>query len=146
MMITEFEQETHDFDWYFTDGIHIAVVASGGGKLPPSVAKSSDNLRTLNGFMESLEFISNAFVYPEFLNQKSYNVSFFSEMARCGFFAYDKVTLGNFNDGAYQLIAKPLNPILLNSFPDNIKSMLLETVINNIPEAFVLSRFESLSF
>jgi len=40
MKYNEIDQQTLDIDWFFTDGCYISFMASGGGKLPESVACS----------------------------------------------------------------------------------------------------------
>jgi hypothetical protein len=133
-MINEIEQQTLDIDWFFTNGNHIGFVASGGGKLPRSVALSSENNGLLTDFFRNLPERSGVEIAPG-LNKiisppvDERYLSSFVEMAEKGLFSFDKTLPGRFSDTAYHLVASPLNPLRFDELPSEIVEILLETKI-----------------
>lgn len=145
-MITELEQQTSDIDWFFTNGEHIAFVASGGGKLPLSV---STNVETsfLAAYCRLLNSISPIVINPN-LNQivpdfdERYLVDF-KDMAQKGFFSFDKTVLSNFSELNYHLVASPVIPLNLSDLEPNIVKMIMKTSIRgHIGDRFNVSDFD----
>ncbi|BDR54510.1 hypothetical protein KIMH_06210 [Bombiscardovia apis] len=122
--------ESNDLDWFasFSDG-YLAHFTSGGTNLIPEKVKCC---------LESYEIVYNYFAnlkgnyefeiieenLPHFDDSTKRNqyISSFIDAAAKGLFSYNR----NFNDGRYFLIAKPLNPLLLNDLPENISNKLNE--------------------
>jgi hypothetical protein len=67
-MFTEIEQRTLDISRFFTNNDDLAFVASGGGKLPQSVAKSCEDVDLLYSYFESLDDQSDIIINPDFRN------------------------------------------------------------------------------
>src|ERR1700744_5442360 len=116
-MISEIDQSTLDIDWFFTDGENIAFVASGGGKLPTSIAKSEDHLESLTSYFRALSEKSDVAVDTELSkmndNIDGHYLSDFIFMSKRGFFCFDKTVLNNFSDTNYHLVTMPLMPLKL---------------------------------
>jgi hypothetical protein len=134
-MFTITEQQTLDIDWFFTNDEDIAFVASGGGKLPESVAKSSANNKLLTSFFRSLPAKSDVIINPK-LNQIITNpiteryLADFIFMAEKGLFSFDKTVLNGFLGSQYHLVAKPVNPLKINQLPPEIRKLLMEFKYN----------------
>lgn len=132
-MMTNIEQETLDIDWFFTDNISIAFVASAGGKLPVSVAKSKINIEKLTNYFRSLPIISdveiNDHLLKTFKNEEMRQKYFadFILMAKKGLYAFDKITLNDFSDSKYQLVVKPKRLLNISDIPNDILSILNQT-------------------
>ncbi|SRR5260221_11868909 len=138
-MITEIEQPTLDIDWFFTNNEEIAFLASGGGKLPSSVAKSSENLKVLSSFFEDLTEKSDIILNPN-LNKRIGNsdemyLDSFLSMAKKGLFSYDRTILNNFSDTNYHLVAQPVSPLKIHELPQEIAEMLMEIKYSGSMEA-----------
>jgi hypothetical protein len=148
MMITEIEQETMDMDWFFTDGEYVGFMASGGGKLPDSVAQSEEKRQILARYFRNLPEISEAAISPELNNilikilgsgvDERYLEDYLL-MARKGLFSYDKTYPNHFMDPSYHLVAMPKSPLHLKDIPDHIMVLLINTTytqnsINHISE------------
>ncbi len=132
-MITEIEQENLDIDWFFLNNKNIYFVASGGGKLPHSVSESDEDNKKLINFFRNLSDLSDVEINDE-LNKKFENdsmkekyLSDFIFMSKKGLYSFDKTILNNFLDQNYHLVAKPLNPLLVDQLPEDIKKILNKT-------------------
>jgi len=143
-MITETEQETLDLDWFFTDGKYIGFMASGGGKLPNSVAQSKEDHQALVNYFRNLPEASDVLVNPE-LNRllmkrfgsgadKKYLEDYIL-MTKKGLYSYDKTVLGNFSEPHYHLVASPEEPLRLENLPQNILNLLSKTIYLNPVES-----------
>jgi len=141
-MISELEQQTLDIDWFFTNGHDIAFVASGGGRLPISVAKSFKNNKLLASFFNSLPVISEVIINPN-LNKiitNSVNGQYLADfelMAKKGFYTFDKTVLNNFSDSSYHLVFKPVNPIKVQQMPIEIKDALSSSCYDGNLESII---------
>src|ERR1700748_1857142 len=130
-MITELEQETSDFDWYFTNGNNIGYIASGGGKLPLTISRSLRNIKILAEFFWELPIVSGFVINPhlkEILKVKRVTdiyLSSFIYFAERGVFTFDKTTSNNFRDMNYHMVAQPNNPIPFNELPIEISNIIL---------------------
>lgn len=135
-MITEIEQQTLDIDWFLTDGKYIGFMASAGGRLPDSVAKSAENHKKLIHYFRNLPVISDFTINPE-LNSvlieiyrskadERYLEDYIS-MAKKGLYSFDKSNFNHFLDGNYHLVASPVNPLTLEDLPVDISEILIET-------------------
>lgn len=111
------EQHSRDLDIFLRDSNKLIHFASGGGLLPERAINSDEynNLIIAEISRDQSEFEIE--INPNLsellnLNQENlgrYLVSFI-EMARKGFFTYDKSKLGNFEDPTFHLVAKPIRP------------------------------------
>ncbi|MDV7699182.1 hypothetical protein N6B72_19865 [Chryseobacterium soli] len=130
-MYTEIEQQTLDIDWFFTDGKYIEFTASGEGKLPESVARSSENNEKLVSYFRNL---SEVIVNPK-LNDLLIGIfgtgaderylNDFVSMTKKGFYSFDKTNLNNFLDYDYHLVTSPMNPLTINDLPQDILNIIL---------------------
>lgn len=131
-MLSEIEQESLDIDWFFTNNEHIVFMASGGGGLPDSIAKSMENSKLLSSFFRSLPVTSEVLINPSLDKIKGSVVndqylSDFVLMAKRGLFSFDKTVLNNFLDCNYHLVARPAIPLTIDSVPDEIKDILTKS-------------------
>ncbi|WP_395073934.1 hypothetical protein [Flavobacterium sp.] len=128
-MFTEIEQQTLDIDWFFLNKKHICFVASGGGKLPLSIAESSLDNATLVTYFRNLDDECDIIINPnldENLSNEKY-LSDFIHMSKKGLYAFDKTILNDFSDTNYHLVTTPLIPLTLNELPENIQDILRKT-------------------
>ncbi|ASK32280.1 hypothetical protein CEY12_20295 [Chryseobacterium sp. T16E-39] len=135
-MITEIEQQTLDIDWFLTDGHHIGFMASGGGRLPDSVARSSENNEKLVSYFRGLPEISACTVNPELDDiltkihgsgaDERYLEDYIS-MTKKGLYSFDKTNFNNFLDGQYHLVAIPIKALIISDLPKDILGILKET-------------------
>ncbi|GAB2693522.1 hypothetical protein GCM10027037_16210 [Mucilaginibacter koreensis] len=133
-MISEIEQETLDFSWFFTNGEKIGFVASGGGKLPNSIANQThEAIAELASYFEALPPISSVIVNPA-INKlitpgtnKHVYISFFAEMAERGIYAFDKTACNNFLNTNYHWVAYPATLLKLSHLPANIATRVMQT-------------------
>ena len=147
-MITIIEQQTLDIDWFFNNGKDVGFVASGGGKLPDSIAKSLEKDQFLASFFRSLPLRSEVTINPDLdkiiptrINETY--LSDFIEMAQKGLFSFDKTVLNNFSDLHYHLVAKPVNPLKFDHLPLEIKKALAESKFNGDIETMIDTSFVS---
>ncbi|MCW1963902.1 hypothetical protein [Chryseobacterium viscerum] len=137
-MYTEIEQQALDIDWFFTDGKYIGFVASGGGKLPKTVANSSVNNKKLLSYFKGLSTISDPIVNPlldELLTKifgsgvdERYLRDFIYFTQR-GLYSFDKTNLNDFIDNQYHLVATPIKPLEIIDLPPDILDILMQTKI-----------------
>lgn len=135
-MYTEIEQQTLDIDWFFTDSKHIGFTASGAGKLPESVARSSEKNEKLVSYFRNLPEISDVVVNPK-LNDLLIEIfgtgaderylQDFIFMTKKGLYSFDKTNLNNFFDYDYHLVTSPKNPLTISELPKDILDILMET-------------------
>ncbi|WP_426670337.1 hypothetical protein ACPPVU_03630 [Mucilaginibacter sp. McL0603] len=132
-MYSQIEQQILDIDWFFTNGVDVGFVASGGGKLPLSVANNYSQLDTLltDYFMElpyNSDIIINANL-SQILGEQADDMylDYFIEMTRKGLYAFDRTILNNFSATQIHLVASPTVPLRLDEFPDQIKEILIKT-------------------
>ena len=134
-MYSDIQQQTLDIDWFFTNGEDIAFVASGGGKLPSSVAKSSDNNELTGAFFRALPVSSKVVINPSLNNiispfaDERYLADFIN-MAGKGLFTFDKTVLNNFSDPQYHLVAWPSTPLKFIDLPIEIRNIIFQTKLN----------------
>jgi hypothetical protein len=147
-MISEIEQSTLDIDWFFTDNNKIGFVASAGGRLPKSVAKSKDNIELLSNYFRGLSPTTDIKVNPklkEFMPHRDINENYLSDfiyMAERGLYSFDKISLNNFNDDGYYLVASPVVGLTINDLPIEISNIIAQTISAiEINELFYSSSF-----
>jgi len=139
-MITEIEQASLDIDWFITDGEYVGFMASGGGKLPESVARTKKNNEILTEFFISLPEISEVEISPNLDNilikvfgsgiDERY-LEYYVSMTKKGLFSFDKTYPNQFLDPYYHLVATPKKPLKLKDLPQNILDMVVNTQYNN---------------
>ena len=139
-MITEIEQETMDMDWFFTDGEYVGFMASGGGKLPDSVAESEEKRQILARYFRNLPEISEVAVNPDLDNilikvfgsgvNERY-LEYYVSMTKKGLFSFDKTYPNQFLDPHYHLVATPKKPLKLEDLPQNILDIVVKTQYQN---------------
>src|SRR5688572_28385664 len=136
-MYTREMQETLDIDWFLVDskGI-IAHFASGGGKLPKSVASSKNDNEILKFFFENLPDISSDVKINPKLNSikkfaseesKTRYLKYFVDIARKGIYSFDNSHPGNFLSSGYHLVASPLKTLHIEELPREVIDKLSKT-------------------
>jgi len=146
-IITEIEQQILDIDWFFTNNNDIAFVASGGGKLPRSIAELEDSKIFLLDFFTNLPIISDIVINPD-LNKIIPNVDErylvdFTYFSRRGLLSFDKTYLNNFTDATYHLVAKPIISLQFNQLPAEVKDILVKTFYDGSIESSINSELIS---
>lgn len=131
---------------FFTDGKYIGFIASGGGKLPNSVAESKEEHHVLVNYFRSLPEISEVLVNSELDRllikivgsgvDERYLEDYVS-MTKKGLYSYDKTGLNNSLDPHYHLVASPNEPLKLESLPKDILNILSKTRFLNHIENFL---------
>jgi hypothetical protein len=134
-MITEIEQQSLDIDWFFTDEKHIAFVASGGGKLPKSIAESVDYNLLSNYFRNlpektEVKINENLREILKMVPDERYLADYLA-MAKKGIYSFDKTVLNNFLEPNYHLVASPISPLMIWDLPEEIIILLQKTKYNN---------------
>lgn len=107
-----------DLNWYFADRyMRMIAVASGGGQLPDFIQESLDsNDRIHRQIVESdalFESVRNPLIqeYIDFSEVETEEYfSTFDQLARIGFFAFDKVNLSDPTNDQYVLVSYPKWP------------------------------------
>lgn len=130
-MISEIDQPTLDFDWFFTDGDNIGYVASGGGKLPTSIsAKTLEEIKLVFSFFENLPETSSIQINAD-LNKiidsavDGDYLRDFAFMTKRGLYSFDRTVLNHFADTRYHLVAKPNTPLRLDQLPLEMREVIL---------------------
>jgi len=141
MAYTLVEQQSKDLDIFFRDKKKLIHIASGGGQIPKQLAendteneKFKSEVFNLNQSFE-IEISQNL---RELLNldENGYTnyISDFVDMAKRGYYSYDKTKIGDFESPTFHLVAKPKDPderMYLNAdkllkideeLPDNFES------------------------
>jgi hypothetical protein len=142
MPYSQIEQMSRDLDIFFTDSKKIIHLASGGGVLPEKLTNTdeynelvlSDLIRYNGSAYSDFEIEINPNL-QELLqieeNDLNYYLKYFIEMAKHGFYSYDKTKLGNFDDYTFHLVAKPKE----NRFKRDYKWSLVHSKLE-FPEDF----------
>ncbi|MFN1218826.1 hypothetical protein ACKW6Q_17810 [Chryseobacterium kwangjuense] len=135
-MITEIHQQTMDLDWFLTDREYIGFMASGGGKLPGSVAGSEENRQVLVNYFRNLPEISEIMINPELDNILGSEVSDryledYVLMTKKGLYSFDKTYPVQFLNPQYHLVAGPKQPLKLKDLPRNILDIIVKTQYSN---------------
>lgn len=151
IMYTEIEQQTLDIDWFFLHENYIGFVASGAGRLPKTVAKSSENNEKLISYFRSLPEISDVVINPELDSllikifgsgaDERYLQDFVS-MTKKGLYSFDKTNLNNFLDYNYHLVASPAKPLTMDNLPQNVLDILQTKYPDNINSVIDISRID----
>lgn len=131
-MLTEIRQQTLDIDWFFVSDNAIGCVASGGGKLPESVAFLNDEIWTITSYFRNLPEKTSIIINEELEKIKGAALtdnylSDFVYMAKRGLFAFDKSNLNNFLDSKYHLVTRPVEPIELEKLSVEIQELINKT-------------------
>jgi len=141
MAYTEIEQITLDIDLYLKDNKKNIHIASGGGRIPNSLANTDiaiedfkDRVGTLDESFE-IEINSNLSNLLNLTGDGSLEnyLEDFRKKARQGFYTYDKTNLGNFEDFKFHLVAKPINK---KKDTLNIDDSNLLKIKRDLPEEF----------
>jgi hypothetical protein len=109
------EQHSRDLDIFLRDSNKLIHFASAGGLLPIRTINSDEYndliIADISRDQSEFEIEINANLL-ELLNLNQDNLerylASFIEMAKKGFYTYDKSKLGNFEDQTFHLVAKPL--------------------------------------
>lgn len=112
------ELNSLDLDIFFQDGSKIIHLASAGGLLPERLLNSdsyNENvLNIISNFNPEFEFEVNPNLIEILgINQDNLEnyIGSFVEMAKRGFYSYDKSRLGDFEDLTFHLVARPKSPL-----------------------------------
>jgi hypothetical protein len=134
-MITEEEQIALYIDWFFTDGEQIGFVASGGGLLPATISKSSENIKILSAYFWALPKRCGAILNTNLTNKikdiTECYLSAFVPLSEKGLYSFDKTFLNRPFDTSYHLVAKPITPLRLQDLPLQIKNIVIETKLKS---------------
>ena len=125
MPIPTHDQLDADIDWFATDAAgHIVHVASGGGRLPESVAASQEALLALHQhFLTRPE--TGAAQVAEGANAA--DASGAARYARRGLFSFAKTDLHAPTDAQYRLVARPAVPLTVAELPPALAQLLRRT-------------------
>ena len=132
-------ESTIDMDWYCIDNSeHIAVVASGGGMLPNSVARQLRADEIIKYF-RCLPVIANKIILEKRVTeemklmsteqQKNY-LKDVNLMVSKGLYYFDKRNLSAYSDFEYYLKAKPDVALKKDIIDDLVRSIISKTFIN----------------
>ena len=110
------EQSSLDLDIFFKDEDKIIHLASAGGILPKQLLNSDVyNNRLLNTILTDYSFEFQYELNPNLVEILAINqdelenyTKTFIEMAKKGFYSYDKTVLGDFTDQTFHLVARPV--------------------------------------
>lgn len=137
MIYTTEMQAASDIDWFAVDRRgNILYVASGGGVLPASIADDREGVRIVATFMRTLPDLSPDCIVHDRLDQivlfrdkkeKDDYLRDFGEMARRGFYSYDKTFAGDFRDTNYHLVCKPEISLNESDLPGHIMEIIGKT-------------------
>jgi hypothetical protein len=130
MRIDELEQEESDIDWFAVDAAGCVLhFASGGGRLPASVAASQEVLLQLHQYFLGLpDTPGAALVLPEPNAVRSgRSAQGFVRYARRGLFSFDKTALPDPADARYHLVARPARALQLAELPAPLATLLGRT-------------------
>ncbi|MCX2573653.1 hypothetical protein [Pedobacter sandarakinus] len=155
MAYTLEEQLNNDFDILLFDGIKLIHIATAGGLLPPKLDEFNVDFKVQIRFVYKYRRIfttiqNDNLVKENITDSKSY-FSFFSYMAKRGFYSYDKVFIDEVEDQTYQLISKPkydrnieiqkfdkeIDPVIKSKYPLSSGINLIETA-KEFPDHFEL--------
>jgi hypothetical protein len=134
-MLTEIEQQNLDIDWFFMCDDKIGFVASGGGKLPYSIANLGEKSQLLISYFRGLPIKNGIIINSELGKVLNHDVNDeylndFKYMGERGLYTFDKTILNNFLERNYHLVTKPINPLKINELPSEIQKILMQTKYN----------------
>ena len=125
MPIPDHDQIDADIDWFATDPDgHILHVASGGGRLPESVAASQEALLALHQHF-LLRPETGAAQLAE--GADTAEASGAARYARHGLFSFAKTDLHTPTDAHYRLVARPAVPLTATALPPELAQLLHRT-------------------
>ena len=133
-------QSALDIDWFAVDSSgNIAHFASGGGRLPFSIANAKEDNEFVGEFIrenitDTNDFLLSAIAKEKMLTKNTEEAKWylndFQSMSKRGLFSYDKSALGDFRNEEYHLITSPTMPIDISQIPFNIASIINATKIS----------------
>ncbi len=137
------EQESLDLDIFCLDNKKLIHIASGGGKIPNPLLETDVYNEP---FLESVNDLGTEFeidINPNLtelldINDDELNNYLFSfiNIAKKGFYTYDKTVLGSFEDMTFHLVAKPRHDIAPKAFLKEYKITNELKITNEFPETF----------
>jgi len=146
MAYSIFEIYTRDIDWFVSDEKFINIhAASGGGIIPNIIIQNNDlNEYNLNVALQAPQIFDNneielnpflqEYIQLEKEEELEYYLSDFKDMAKRGFFSFDKTHLGLRDNGLYHLVASPkhlyCDDIIINQ-PLRVNFDILTILSNN---------------
>lgn len=150
MEYTEEMQCSIDIDWFAIDSEGVIVhFASGGGKLPESVALHKEDTEMVSKFFRSLrEVDSEVNISPKLPTYISFSsreeesryLQDFCSMSKRGMFSFDKSSPGDFENINYHLVSYPKDILKLERLPEEIASIVQRTKLKTrASEIFNLS-------
>lgn len=135
MAYSEIEQQTRDLDLFFRDNEKFIHIATAGGQIPTFLA-NNDILNEAFA-AEIKQSIGNSQIQtnPNLLqilqlteDRLEYYLQDFVEMAKRGFYSYDKSKLGSFENRLFHLVAWPDR----NQNAVAVKSIMLPRINNTV--------------
>lgn len=144
MAYSEIEQITRDLDIFFSDNKKLIHLASGGGRLPNVLAATDSAneqiIESISGIFSEFEIdINPGLIQLLGLNEdglNNYLVSFV-EMAKKGFYTYDKTNIDEKDDMTFHLVAKPTSKISLSSLYEKYQIKHITDIQQTLPEDFI---------
>jgi hypothetical protein len=143
-MISDFEIEIEDIDWFAIDSVgEVAWFTSGAyGSIPSSTRSSRNDLNTLRDFFEDyLSIITLGKIDPKAFdnvilasNTPEIRESVFSwnaQVASKGLYSYDSHDAVPLS-GEYFRVSIPEHPIKMQAFPEQIKNILSNTLLSKV--------------
>ncbi|MFN8296695.1 MAG: hypothetical protein U0T69_10900 [Chitinophagales bacterium] len=135
MAYSPIEQHSRDLDIFLRDSDKFIHFASAGGMLPEGAVNSDVYNNLVIEELSQDNSDSEIEINPNISELLSLTdddltdyLASFVEMAKKGFFSYDKSKLGDFEDQTFHLVAKPKSPIKPNVLYEKFKSF--EKIIN----------------
>lgn len=126
------EQETSDISWFFVDiNNQIGFVASGGGKLPNSIANSSYDYN-LSLYFNKLPDSNNYELGKTIQKNNLSQYYSFIQLAKKGLYCFDKTNLNDHDDTNYHLVVKPIKALKIKDITDKSILKLLKLTKANL--------------
>lgn len=134
--IDTISQSTIDYQWFAVDSVgNIGVFATGGTKLPASVAMDASSYEILAKYFLLIRGESDEGTILDrtggtFQNWRGVSVD--EKMASFGLFSYDVRDVHQFDSPRYYLVAAPAKPAALTDFPVVIREIIQRTLFDGI--------------
>lgn len=139
---TETEQWENDFNLFFIDKYgKVALLCHVGWRLlPPTIAKSKEDLEKIENYLLSLTYSKEDYsVCPDLKNHLNTNsiqdygkyVYYFGEISSKGIYTYDSYD-SNFEERPYYRVTLPKQELNFEQLPEEIKNILEALRLDNV--------------